>query len=173
MTRWRSSHWHCLWLRSVSVASPYGYICSQLLDPEDEGIVVLHKVWNYDLEDMPWDPRSFESFVNTGVNNLKYCMIFFHLLHPMSKSSKRCSTQSEDKEAAADAINSAYITLKNLVCVKWEIVLRETPLERSFPNCAPLIPRDSSPVPRGSVGAFLWWLHWSWLFFLIEGIKFC
>jgi hypothetical protein len=74
---------------------------------------------------MPWDPRSIESSINTRVNNLKYCMIFFHPLHPMVKSSKSCSTQSKDNEVSADAVNSTYITLKSLVCFKWEIVLRE------------------------------------------------
>jgi len=114
-----------LWLRPVSVASPYGCICSQLLDPEDEGVIVLRKVWNSDLEDMTWDPRSTESFIYARVNNFKYFMIFFHLLHPVDKSSKSCSIQSEDIEASANSINSTYITLKNLVCFKWEIVLCE------------------------------------------------
>jgi len=43
----------------------------------------------------------------------------------MGKSSESCSIQSEDSEASADAISSTYKTLKNLACVKWEIVLRE------------------------------------------------
>jgi hypothetical protein len=32
---------------------------------------------------------------------------------------------------------------------------RNTALEQWFPKCAPQIPRDPRPVPRGSVGTFL------------------
>lgn len=43
--------------------------------------------------------------ISARVNNFKYCVIFFHLLHPMDKPSKSCSIQSEDNEASANSVN--------------------------------------------------------------------
>jgi len=34
-------------------------------------------------------------------------------------------------------------------------------IDQYFPKCGPRILRDTPPVSRGSVDAFLWWLLWS------------